>query len=132
LYLRAYANLAPHKGALTPGATADAVDGMSIAKIDRLIDDVRHERFRWTPVRRIYIRKRDGKSHRPLGLPTWKDKLLQEVIRLLLKAYHEPQFSDCAHGFRPGRGCHTALQEIKRTHRGTKWLIEGDITKCYD
>jgi retron-type reverse transcriptase len=64
-------------------------------------------------------------------VPTWSDKLLQEVIRLILEAYFEPQFSDRSHGFRPGRGCHTALQEIYHQWHGTVWFIEGDITDCY-
>lgn len=132
LYLMAYAKLYSNKGAMTPGVTGETVDGMSINKIHRLIDELKQERFRWTPVRRTYIPKKDKKSKRPLGLPTWTDKLLQEVIRLLLEAYHEPQFSEHSHGFRPKRGCHTALMEIKRTHRGTKWFIEGDISKCFD
>ncbi len=131
LYLQAYANLYSNKGATTPGITKETVDGMSLDKISRLIDDVKHERFEWTPVRRIYIPKKNG-SVRPLGIPTWRDKLLQEVIRLLLDAYFEPQFSDHSHGFRPQRGCHTALEEIKYTCRGTKWFIEGDISKCFD
>jgi group II intron reverse transcriptase/maturase len=131
LYLQAYANLYQNKGALTPGITEETIDGMSLNKIHQLIDEVKHERFRWTPVRRIYIPKKNG-STRPLGIPTWRDKLLQEVIRLLLNAYFEPQFSDHSHGFRPQRGCHTALEEIKYTCRGTKWFIEGDISKCFD
>jgi group II intron reverse transcriptase/maturase len=132
LYLLAYAKLSSHQGALTPGTTTETADGMSMDKIAKLIDALKVERFPWTAVRRTYVRKRDGKSTRPLGLPTWQDKLLQEVIRLLLEAYYEPQFSDLSHGFRPGRGCHTALQEIKHTHRGTKWFIEGDIAKCFE
>lgn len=131
LYLQAYANLCPNKGATTPGTTEETIDGMSLNKIHQLIDEVKHERFRWTPVRRIYIPKKNG-STRPLGIPTWRDKLLQEVIRLLLNAYFEPQFSDHSHGFRPQRGCHTALEEVKYTCRGTKWFIEGDISKCFD
>jgi group II intron reverse transcriptase/maturase len=131
LYLQAYANLYSNKGATTPGITEETIDGMSLNKIYRLIDDVKHERLRWTPVRRTYIPKKNG-STRPLGIPTWRDKLLQEVIRLLLDAYFEPQFSDHSHGFRPKRGCHTALEEIKYTCRGTKWFIEGDISKCFD
>ncbi len=131
LYLLAYGRLYRNDGALTRGATADTVDGMSLAKIDRLIDDVRHERHRWTPVRRVHIPKANGKT-RPLGIPTWTDKLLQEVIRLILEAYYEPQFSPRAHGFRPGRGCHTALREVYRTWNGTAWFIEGDISQCFD
>jgi group II intron reverse transcriptase/maturase len=132
LYLMAYAKLYKNKGALTPGITEETADGMSINKIHRLIDELKHERFRWTPVRRTYIPKKDKKSKRPLGLPGWKDKLLQEVMRLLLEAYHEPQFSQHSHGFRPKRGCHTALMEIKRCGKGTSWFIEGDISKCFD
>jgi len=131
LYLRAYAKLYPNNGALTPGSTAETVDGMSLAKIDRLIDDVRHERHRWTPVRRVHIPKSNGKL-RPLGLPSWKDKLLQEVIRSILEAYFEPQFSDHSHGFRPNHSCHTALQEIQHTWTGTRWFIEGDIAQYFD
>jgi group II intron reverse transcriptase/maturase len=131
LYLRAYHKLYPNRGALTPGATPETVDGMSLAKIHQLIDDVRHERHRWTPVRRVYIAKRNGRL-RPLGIPSWKDKLLQEVIRTILEAYYEPQFSPLSHGFRPQRGCHTALQTIQSTWKGTRWFIEGDLASYFD
>jgi len=131
LYLRAYGKLYANKGAMTPGATSETVDGMSLAKIDNIIEALRQERYRWTPVRRTYIPKSSGKR-RPLGLPSWSDKLLQEVIRSLLEGYYEPQFSDHSHGFRPGRGCHTALQEIIRRWRGVKWFVEGDIRACFD
>src|SRR5579872_794613 len=118
-------------GAMTRGMTKETPDGMSLEKINALIEEVRSERHRGTPVRRIYIPKKNGKM-RPLGLPTWSDKLLQEVMRSLLEAYYEPQFSDHSHGFRPGRGCHTALQTIQRHWKGTKWFIEGDIKGCFD
>jgi group II intron reverse transcriptase/maturase len=131
LYLRAYARLYKNNGAMTQGATAETVDAMSLAKIERLINDVRYERHRWTPVRRIYIPKKKG-GQRPLGLPTWKDKLLQEVMRSILEAYYEPQMSQHSHGFRPGRGCHTALREIQTTWTGSRWLVEGDIAKFFD
>src|SRR5689334_16383168 len=96
---------------MTPGASAETADGMSLRKIQAIIEALRHERYRWTPVRRTYIDKKNSSKKRPLGLPTWPDKLLQEVIRSLLEAYYEPQFSGRSHGFRPGRGCHTALEE---------------------
>ena len=86
LYLRAYGRLYRNDGAMTPGMTAETVDGMSLAKIDAISDDIRHERYRWTPVRRTYVPKKSGKL-RPLGLPTWSDKLLQEVMRSILEAY---------------------------------------------
>lgn len=131
LYLRAYAKLYRNAGAMTQGATSETVDGMSMAKIGAIIEAVREERYRWTPVRRTYIPKKNGKL-RPLGLPSWSDKLLQEVIRSILEAYYEPQFSERSHGFRPNRGCHTALREIVERGAGTKWFIEGDICACFD
>ena len=131
LYLRAYARLYSNKGAMTKGATSETVDGMTLEKINNIIEELRSERYRWKPVRRVYIPKKNGKM-RPLGMPTWSDKLLQEVIRLILEAYYNVQFSDHSHGFRPVRGCHTALSEIKTTWTGSKWFIEGDIKGCFD
>jgi len=130
LYLLAYGRIYANHGAMTPGVTQETVDGMSQAKIGRIIDAMRHERYRFRPVRRVHIPKKNGKT-RPLGLPTWSDKLVGEVMRLLLEAYYEPTFSDRSHGFRPGRGCHTALREIAHTWTGTAWFIEGDIADCF-
>jgi group II intron reverse transcriptase/maturase len=130
-YLLAYGKLYRNAGAMTPGATSETVDGMNLGKIEAIITALRQERYRWTPVRRTYIEKKGTTKKRPLGLPTWSDKLLQEVLRLLLEAYYEPQFSGHSHGFRPGRGCHTALQEIIHQWHGTVWFIEGDVTDCF-
>jgi retron-type reverse transcriptase len=130
LYLLAYGRIYSNHGAMTPGATQETVDGMSLGKIGRIIDAVRHERYRFSPARRVWIPKKNGKL-RPLGLPTWSDKLLGEVVRLLLEAYYEPQFSGRSHGFRPGLGCHTALGEAVRTWTGTTWFIEGDVADCF-
>jgi len=131
LYLMAYGKIYRNHGAMTCGVTDETVDAMSLDKIATIIDAVRHERYRWSPARRTSIPKKNGKR-RPLGIQTWSDKLLQEVIRLLLSAYFEPQFSSHSHGFRPGRGCHTALRDIYHTWPGTVWFIEGDIAKCFD
>jgi group II intron reverse transcriptase/maturase len=132
LYLLAYGRISGNAGAMTPGATAETVDGMSLAKIGRIIDALRRETYRWTPVRRVYIEKKGSTKKRPLGIPTWSDKLLQEAMRLILEAYYEPQFSPASHGFRPARGCHTALGEIYHRWIGTKWFVEGDIARCFD
>jgi group II intron reverse transcriptase/maturase len=130
LYLMAYGKLYANKGAMTPGVTGETVDGMSLAKIGAIIGALRGERYRWRPVKRVYIPKKNGKQ-RPLGLPAWSDKLVAEVVRLLLEAYYEPQFSGRSHGFRPGRGCHTALSEVVEVWKGTHWFIEGDISDCF-
>lgn len=130
LFLMAYGRISANKGAMTPGVTGETVDGMSLAKIETIIDALRRERYRWRPVKRVYIPKKNGKT-RPLGLPTWSDKLVAEVVRLLLDAYYEPQFSEHSHGFRPHRGCHTALREVVDVWKGTHWFIEGDISDCF-
>jgi group II intron reverse transcriptase/maturase len=130
LYLLAYGRIYSNQGAMSPGATAETADGMTLGKIGAIIEAMRYERYRFSPAKRAYIPKKNGKM-RPLGLPTWSDKLAGEVVRLLLEAYYEPQFSDRSHGFRPGRGCHTALREIANTWTGTTWFIEGDISDCF-
>ncbi len=130
MYLLAYGRLYSNHGAMTPGVDGETVDGMSQAKIGRVIDALRHERYRFAPAKRVYIPKKNGKK-RPLGLPSWSDKLVGEVVRLLLEAYYEPRFSDHSHGFRPRRGCHTALSAVDNTWTGTTWFIEGDISDCF-
>jgi retron-type reverse transcriptase len=131
LYLLAYGRIYANKGAMTPGPDDETADGMTLAKIGRIIGALRCERYRFKPVKRVYVPKKNGKL-RPLGLPSWSDKLVGEVVRLLLEAYYEPQFSDRSHGFRPGRGCHTALREVAVAWTGTTWFIEGDIAQCFD
>jgi group II intron reverse transcriptase/maturase len=130
LYLLAYGNIYSNQGAMTPGASQETADGMSERKIGQIIELMRYERYRFSPARRIYIPKKNGKL-RPLGLPSWSDKLVGEVIRLLLEAIWEPCFSDRSHGFRKGRGCHTALRQIQDKWTGTTWFIEGDISDCF-
>ncbi len=130
LYLMAYGNIYSNQGAMTPGADGETPDGMSMARIGRIIDAMRCERYRFKPARRTYIPKKNG-GKRPLGLPSWSDKLVGEVIRLLLEAYYEPRFSDNSHGFRPRRGCHTALRDVADHWTGTTWFVEGDISDCF-
>jgi group II intron reverse transcriptase/maturase len=130
LYLLAYGNIYSNQGAMTPGASEETADGMSEDKIEQIIGLMRQERYRFSPARRVYIPKKNGKF-RPLGLPSWSDKLVGEVVRLLLEAYYDPGFSERSHGFRKGRGCHTALREINNTWTGTAWFVEGDISDCF-
>ncbi|MEU9971258.1 reverse transcriptase/maturase family protein [Streptomyces malaysiensis] len=131
LHLMAYGRIYANTGAMTPGVTRETADGMSLEKIGRVIGDLRAERYRWSPARRVYIEKKGSTKKRPLGLPPWSDKLVAEVVRLLLEAYYDVQFSDRSHGFRPRRGCHTALSEVVEVWKGTHWFIEGDISDCF-
>ncbi len=131
LYLMAYGKIYRNDGAMTHGVTDETPDGMSLEKIDAIIEALRYERYQWLPARRVSIPKKNGKK-RPLGMPVWSDKLVQEAIRLILEAYFEPQFSNHSHGFRPERGCHTALREVYRNWKGTTRFIEGDISQCFD
>jgi len=131
IFLRAYGKIYRNAGAMTKGTTAETVDGMSLQRIYNIIGFLKTGRYEWTPVRRTEIPKANGKK-RPLGIPTWSDKLVQEALRTLLEPYYEQRFSDRSHGFRPKRGCHTALNEIRKTWTGTVWFIEGDIKGCFD
>ena len=131
LYKAAYAEIRSNKGATTKGTSEETLDGMSEERIDNIIEKLKKEQYDWKPVRRVEIPKKDGKT-RPLGLPSGDDKLLQTAIKILLEAYYEPTFSNRSHGFRKGRGCHTALLQVTRNHVGTNWFIEGDIKGCFD
>lgn len=131
IYYVAYKHLYSNKGAGTKGITDDTADGFSEEYVERIIETIKTEMYQPKPVRRTYIQKSNGKM-RPLGLPVFADKLIQEVIRMVLEAIYEPIFSDYSHGFRPARSCHTALAQIKKEFTGAKWFIEGDIKGCFD
>ena len=132
LWEQAYEQVAPNKGALTPGVDpANTLDGFSLERMQRIIAAVMDGSYRFSPARRQYIPKANGKK-RPLGIPTADDKLVQAAVRILLEHVYEPVFSDQSHGFRRGRSCHTALTEIRRTWHGVKWLIEIDVVGYYD
>lgn len=132
LFYKAYENLYSNPGATTPGTDPnDTIQGMSVARIDVIIQKLADGTYKWQPTRRTYVPKANGQK-RPISIPGWSDKLVQEVMRLILEAYYEPQFRESSHGFRPNRSCFTAMKQIKETWTGTKWFIEGDIKGCFD
>lgn len=131
IYYVAYQHLYSNKGAGTKGVTDDTADGFSEIYIENIIEALKNEMYQPKPVRRTYIKKSNGKM-RPLGLPVFTDKLIQEAIRMILEAIYEPIFSDYSHGFRPARSCHTALAQIKKEFTGARWFIEGDIKGYFD
>lgn len=131
LYHIAYQNLYSNNGASTKGVNDDTADGYSETKVSKIIQSLADESYTPHPARRTYIRKKNGKM-RPLGIPTFTDKLVQEVLRMVLQAVYEPVFLGCSHGFRPGKSCHTALKDVKHQFHGTRWFVEGDIKGCFD
>lgn len=131
LFLLAYQNIYAAPGNMTPGSDGKTIDAMSLSRIDKLIASLKDESYQPQPSRRTYIPKKNGKM-RPLGIPSFDDKLVQECVRLLLEAIYEGRFSNQSHGFRPGRSCHTALNQIQTCFSGVKWFVEGDIKGFFD
>jgi group II intron reverse transcriptase/maturase len=130
-FLNAYRKIYPKQGNMTAGVDGKTIDGFNKRMIAVLIERVKSESYYPHPVRRTYIPKKNGKK-RPLGIPSFEDKLVQEVVRQILEAIYEPIFSNNSHGFRPKRSCHTALYQIKTTAKGANWVVEGDITGRFD
>ncbi len=131
MYLTAYQEIYANEGNMTKGTDNKTIDGMSLERIEKIINSLKDESYQPKPSRRTYISKKNGKK-RPLGIPSFEDKLLQQVIKMILEAIYEEYFEDCSHGFRPDKSCHTALIKIQTTFTGSKWFIEGDIKGFFD
>ena len=132
-YLLAYKNIATSPGSMTKGADGMSIDQMSMARINRIIKSLQDQSYQPHPARRTYIAKKNNPDKkRPLGIPSTDDKLVQEIVRMILEAIYEPTFSDRSHGFRPNRSCHTALSQIQHSFTGVCWMVEGDIKACFD
>ena len=130
-YCIAYLNIHANKGSMTPGSDSKTVDGMSLKRMDNIIASMKDHSYQPKPARRTYITKKNGKF-RPLGIPSSDDKLVQEVVRMILESIYEPTFSENSHGFRPEKSCHTALSQIQNKFTCVRWFIEGDIQQCFD
>jgi group II intron reverse transcriptase/maturase len=132
LHLRAYTKLAPNPGNMTTGSDGNTIDGFGTERIMKMIARLRDESYQPTPVRRVHIPKRNSDKKRPLGIPSFDDKVVQELIRVILEAIYEDTFSDFSHAYRPNRSCHTCLAQIKTYTKATKWWVEGDIKGFFD
>ena len=131
LWLLAYQQIAPKPGNMTAGVDGKTIDKAGLKLITEMIAELKTSRYIPCPARRVYIPKANG-CLRPLGIPSFRDKLLETVLKLILEAIYEPSFSNSSHGFRPERSCHTALEQIKREMTGTRWWVEGDIKGFFD
>jgi len=131
-YWLAYKNIYANDGSMTAGADGTTIDGMSNERIDRIIKSLRDRSYQPKPARREYIAKKNSNKKRPLGIQSGDDKLVQEVVKMILDSIYEPVFSNRSHGFRPGRSCQTALKQIQITFTGANWFVEGDIHACFD
>jgi group II intron reverse transcriptase/maturase len=127
----AYQNIYAKDGNMTPGSDGSTIDGMSLERIDRIIASMKDYSYQPKPARRTYIKKKNGKL-RPLGIPSSNDKIVQEVVRMILESIYEPTFSKRSHGFRPDKSCHTAITQLQDNFIGVKWFVEGDISACFD
>lgn len=130
-FLTAYANIQAKEGNMTPGTDGKTIDSMSVKRIEKIIEGLKNQTYKPNPVKRVYIPKSNGKK-RPLGIPSFDDKLVQEVARMILESIYEGSFSTQSHAFRPNKSCHTALVQIKETCNGVKWWVEGDIKGFFD
>lgn len=131
-YMLAYKNIYANDGSMTPGMDGTTLDGMSSRRIDGIIESLKDRSYQPQPARRTYIAKKNSSKKRPLGIPSANDKLVQEIVRMILESIYEPNFSKRSHGFRPKKSCHTALLQIQMTFTGAKWFVEGDIKACFD
>lgn len=132
IFALAYQNIYANKGSMTPGVDGKTADGTSIQRFEKIIESLRNEKYQPTPVLRKYIPKKHSDAKRPLGIPSFDDRLVQEAVRLLLESIYEPIFSKHSHGFRPKRSCHSAVVDIKTNSNGMVWWIEGDIKGFFD
>lgn len=130
-FLDAYDKIYAKEGNMTKGTDGKTIDGMSLERINNIIESLKDLSYKPKSAKRRYIQKKNG-GQRPLGIPSIDDKLVQEVVRKILESIYEKSFSDSSHGFRPNRSCHTALIQISKTFTGTKWFIEGDIKGFFD
>ncbi len=135
LYILAYERIKSAPGNMTPGTDGKTIDGISMRMFQNSIEEMRTEQFQFKPVRTVYLPKPNGKK-RKLGIPSTRDKIVQEVIRIILEGIYDspkgPYFHETSHGFRPNRSCHTALREIRGKWPAINWFLEGDIQSCFD
>lgn len=131
LYYQAYDKIKLKPGNMTQGLYHETLDGMSDNVIENICEKLRDETFQFKPARRIFIAKSKGGNH-PLTIASPRDKLVQQVMVSILEPIFEPTFSEASHGFRPNKSIHTALKAVEEKLRVCRWVIEGDISKCFD
>jgi group II intron reverse transcriptase/maturase len=134
IYIAAYEKIKSSPGYMTEGSDGETIDGFSLKKIDKIIEEMKTSTFQFKPAKRVEIPKAYGKK-RPLGIPSTRDKVVQAAMLMILESIYDgprPYFLECSHGFRPNKSTHTALEQYRKTWHGTTWILEGDIKACFD
>ena len=129
--IAAYSRIRSNQGAMTPGVDKETLDGIRREDFDKIARQIATGQFAFKPSKRIEIPKPKGGT-RSLGIPSPRDKIVQEAMRMILEAIYEPTFANFSHGFRPNRSCHSALNYVKLKFGSANWFIESDIKKCFD
>lgn len=135
LLILAYLAIKGKQGNMTPALTRETLDGIDLEFFVRTSNQLKNGTFKFTPARRILIPKADGSVTRPLGIASPRQKIVQKAISMVLELIYEPLFLDCSHGFRPDKGCHTALKRLQLrigNASAYNWVIEGDLKKFFD
>ena len=127
----AWKRIRQNKGSGTAGVDGQTKDDVDETLIKRLAEKLRKEEYQPSPVRRVYIPKANGKR-RPLGIPTIQDRIVESALKMLLEPIYEQEFRNSSHGFRPRKSCITGLRDVANRFSRSTWIIEGDISGCYD
>lgn len=129
---RAYESIKSKPGNMTPSANSETLDGFGLAWVVKASNNLKAGKFKFSKARRVYIPKPGSSKLRPLGVVSPRDKVILTAVLQILEPFYEKKFLDISHGFRPGRGCHTALNYIQLRFGNSIWAIEGDIARCFD
>jgi group II intron reverse transcriptase/maturase len=129
--MHAWEQIRRNSGSNTPGVDRKTAVDIDAPLITQWAEELKTGKYYPKPVQRTYIEKSNGKK-RPLGIPTIKDRVIQQGLKMLLEPIFEADFRNCSHGFRPKRSAHTALRDVANSYPLISWVIEGDIKECFE
>jgi group II intron reverse transcriptase/maturase len=128
----AYELIKSNPGSMALGPTKETLDSLTVDWVEKTSRQLMAGKYYFTPAKRVLIQKGKKNTTHPLGISNSREKIVQKAILLVLEAIYEPIFSPHSHGCREAKGNHTALKEIKTKFSGANWIVEADISKCFD